>query len=136
MKSPFYNATTSEALQILEESFRSMRRRGIEANYGVLGAAVKQIRLNTLFCPHDTPLTTKVAGIAVVLITAGLLWSFGVQVGDNRGFDRGLAFVHPEGLTDADRVTPFDPIKAYVCGYVSETHGHYTSSTYKCGDVK
>lgn len=46
----FYNATTEEALRIIESAFRLLKQNGVESNYGVTDAAIKQIRLNSQ--PH------------------------------------------------------------------------------------
>jgi len=42
----FLNATTEEALQIIEYFIDNLKERGIELSYGVLRSAIKQIRVN------------------------------------------------------------------------------------------
>lgn len=49
----FYNATTEQALSIIESAFKNLRERGVESNYGITAAAIKQIRLNGQCTPDD-----------------------------------------------------------------------------------
>lgn len=70
----FYNGTIEDGLAVIEAAFKRLQERGVESNYGITQAAIKQIRIAA--ATSQQPAAKGVEGLVEALTLAGKRFRF------------------------------------------------------------